>query len=131
MSLASLRAGADTHTVQAFDQRSRAPADSYRPRRIGRLIVKEPGGSATIAAEVIDVSIRGCELRVFAPIDTDRLARLGLEVRDTTLWVPVRTRSVRRDTHGWRVGCAFERPNADQQRSIYSLMSECNGGRRR
>jgi PilZ domain len=86
----------------------------------------EPGGRVTVSAEVLDMSVGGCELRVFTPVNPAQAARLGIEVRQTTVWVPVRTRSVRRSSRGWTLSCAFERPTAEQQRSVYVLMAECN-----
>ena len=94
---------------------------------MGRLVVDEPSGPVTVSAEVLGVTVAGCELRVFTPIGTDRAALLGVEVRQTTLWVPVRTRNVRRTSRGWTISSAFDRPTAQEQRSIYMLMADHNG----
>ena len=123
MPLSSPSAHADTSFVQAFEQQTQPQTDGYRPRRIGRLFVHEPSGRATFATEVLDVSVLGCELRVYTPLDTGRAARLGIEVHSTTLWVPVLIRRVRRTTHGWTVTCVFDRPSPSDQRSIYALMA--------
>ena len=123
MPLSSPRADADRSFVPAFEQQTQPQADSYRPRRIGRLFVYEPSGRATFATEVLEVSVVGCELRVYTPLDTGRAARLGIEVHNTTLWVPMLIRSVRRTTHGWTVSCVFDRPSPSDQRSIYALMA--------
>lgn len=128
MPLSSPRADADISDVPAFEQQTRALDDSYRPRRIGRLVVCEPSGRATLAAEVLEVSVVGCELRVYSPLEKNRAARLGIEVRNATLWAPVVFRSVRRTAHGWTVSCAFDRPSPTDQRSIYALMAWCASG---
>ena len=109
--------------MPAFEQQTRPQADSYRPRRIGRLFVDEPSGRATFATEVLEVSVLGCVLRVYSPLDTGRAARLGIEVRNATLWVPMLIRSVRRTAHGWTITCVFDRPSPADQRSIYALMA--------
>ena len=94
---------------------------------MGRLVMDEPCGPVTVSAEVLDVAVGGCELRVFTPIETDRAARLGIEVHHRALWVPVRTRSVHRTPRGWTISAVFDRPTAQAQRSIYVLMAEHNG----
>ena len=91
-------------------------------------MLQERNGSRTIATEVVDVTVLGCELRVFAPVDVDQTGRLGYEIRERTAWMPVRVRSVRRGARGWTVACAFDRPTPEQQRSIYAFMAECHNG---
>jgi hypothetical protein len=111
--------------VQTFE-RFQAPADTFRPRCIGRLMTEEPAGRATFAAEILEVTVTSCELRVYTPIVAGLSARLGVELRDATVWVPVVARRVRRTTHGWTISCVFDRPTASDQRSIYALMAGRN-----
>ena len=94
---------------------------------MGRLVIDEPNGRVTVSVEVLDVAIGGCELRVFTPIETGRAASLGIEVHQTTLWVPVPTQRSRRTSRGWTMSAVFDRPTAQEQRSIYVLMAEHSG----
>jgi hypothetical protein len=93
-----------------------------------RLIVEDRSGPVAVSAEIVGLSVRGCELRVHTPIDAGRVGRLGVHMRDTTLWVPVRTRNMRRDPRGWTIDCVFDSPTADEQRCIYALVSDYSCG---
>jgi len=89
-------------------------------------MTQEPAGRVTFAAEVLEVSVTNCELRVYTPVLAGLSARLGVELSDATVWVPVLARQVRRTSHGWTVSCVFDRPTATDQRSIYALMAARN-----
>ena len=131
MSRTSVGRCADTKVVQAFDHRSRTQGDAFRPDRIVTLIVEDRSGPVRVSAHVVELTVRGCELRVHTPIEAGHVGRLRVHVRDATLSLPVRTRNKRRDSHGWTIDCAFDLPTADEQRSIYALVSEHDGQKSR
>ena len=50
--------------------------------------------------------------------------RVNLDVEGKALWLPVITRWAREDSHGWTVGCEFDRPTAEKQELLKSLLKD-------
>jgi hypothetical protein len=73
---------------------------------------------------MLDLSEGGCQLRLRRRIDADLAGRVNLDVEGKALWLPVITRWAREDSHGWTVGCEFDRPTAEKLELLKSLLEE-------
>jgi hypothetical protein len=83
------------------------------------MVVDHPSGLISVSGRVVSLSEQGCELRLHRHIEAYLVARVNIE----GVWLPVLTRWVRDDGHGWTVGCQFDRPTPDKQRAIRSLLA--------
>ena len=89
-----------------------------------RLLVDTPTGLRTATGQVIDLSEGGCAIRVQRIVEAELAGRVLVEVARKAIWLPIVTRWVRRDLHGWVVGCQFDRPTPEKARAIRSLLWE-------
>jgi len=89
-----------------------------------RLLVDTRNGVVSTAGQIVDLSEGGCAMRVHRRVDPGLLGRVHVEVAGTALWLPVMTRWNRADTHGWTVGCQFDRPTSEKQHAINALLLE-------
>src|SRR3954454_14356245 len=85
-----------------------------------RLLVDTPDGLRTTTGQVIDLSEGGCAIRLPRSVRSDHPGRVLVEIARSSIWLPVITRWVRADPHGWIVGCEFDRPTDDKMQSIRS-----------
>ncbi len=113
--------------------RSGDPMQDERPRRqqervrLGgsvRLLIDTTDGVRTAAGQIIDLSNGGCAIRIHRKVEAELPGRVHIEVAGKAIWLPVITRWVRVDSHGWLVGCAFDRVTAEKQRAISALLLE-------
>ena len=103
-------------------QRRRHPRVSVNGKV--RLVADTPEGLVTLAGNVIDLSVSGCAIRVHAPLDTGREARLELELDGERVWVPGQIVWTRTRERAWIVGVEFERLVPDKQRLLVRLVAE-------
>jgi hypothetical protein len=89
-----------------------------------RLVADTPDGVVTLAGRIIDLSVSGCAIRVYAPLTPDREARLELEVGGERVWVPGQVVWTRIRERTWVVGVKFERLVPEKQSLIMRLVAE-------
>jgi hypothetical protein len=121
--LSDQAAEADTDGVQVGSlNRRREPR--VRSTDGIRLLVDAPGGLTTLTGSLVDLSERGCALRLNRRVTTEQVGRVRVDIGGTAFWLPVITRWVRERSDGWTVGCEFDRPTAEKQQAIHALLLE-------
>ena len=95
-----------------------------RPAGNVRLWITAPDGLVHARGRIIDVSDGGCRLRLHRGVDVQLAGRISVEIAGKESWLPVVTRWAHEDTHGWTVGCTFDRPTNEQAHAIRALLSE-------
>ena len=106
------------------NQRGRRQHERMRLAESVRLILDTSGGLRTAWGEIIDLSEGGCAIRVHRNIACDLAGRVRIEVDGHATWLPVITRSVRADSRGWTLHCAFDGLTPDKQGVIAALLSD-------
>ena len=89
-----------------------------------RLVADTSDGLVTLAGHVVDLSISGCAIRVHAPLETDREARLELTLDGESVWVPGHVVWTRTADRAWMVGVRFDRLVPDKQSMIMRIVAE-------
>ena len=106
------------------DERHRRQEERIRLGGSIRLLVDTTGGLVTTTGQIIDLSARGCAIRVHRMVDPELVGRVQLEVAGRSMWLPVTTRWARSEANGWIVGCEFDRPTPEKQLAIRTLLWE-------
>jgi hypothetical protein len=89
-----------------------------------RLVADTADGVVTLTGRIIDLSVSGCAIRVYAPLTPNREARLELEVGRERVWVPGQIVWIRIRERAWVVGVKFERLVPEKQSLIMRLVAE-------
>jgi hypothetical protein len=89
-----------------------------------RLVADTPEGVVTLTGRLVDLSISGCAIRVYAPLTPEREARLELEVGGERVWVPGQIVWTRIRERAWVVGVKFERLVPEKRSLIMRLVAE-------
>jgi hypothetical protein len=105
-----------------MEQRSRRKYERIRVAGCVRMMVDGPDGLRMASGRLIDLSEGGCAISTQIRLDEHVAGRIQVEVDGQQVWLPVVTRWVRCDAHGWTAGCAFDRPTEDKQRAIRALV---------
>ena len=108
--------------ARTMQQRRRHPRVSVNGKV--RLVADTGHGVVTLSGNVVDLSISGCAIRVYAPLDADREARLELNVDGQRVWVPGRIMWTRTRDKAWIVGVQFDRLVPEKQSLIVRLVAE-------
>ena len=95
-----------------------------RPAGNVRLWIDAPDGLIHARGRIFDLSEGGCELRLHRGVDAQLAGRISVRIGGREVWLPVITRCAHEDTHGWTVGCTFERPTREQAHAIRALLLE-------
>lgn len=106
------------------DERPRRQQERVRLGGSIRLLIDTTDGLRTATGQIMDLSAGGCLIRIHRRVEAELAGRVHVEVAGKAIWLPVITRWVRVDAHGWMVGCAFDRPTAEKQRAISALILE-------
>lgn len=106
------------------DERPRRQKERIRLGGNIRLLIDTPAGLVTTTGQIIDLSAGGCAIRVHRKVESNLVGRVHVEVAGKAMWLPVTTRWVRSESHGWTVGCEFDRPTSEKQLAIRTLLSE-------
>jgi hypothetical protein len=99
----------------------------YERLRVGggaRMMVDTSGGLRMASGQLMDLSEGGCSILSKTRFEANLPARVQVSVAGTELWLPVVTRWVRPDAHGWMIGCSFDRPTPEKERAIRALLWE-------
>jgi hypothetical protein len=80
-----------------------------------RLMLETPSGLAALSGYIIDISVSGCALRLYAPVQAHVAGRVQLSIRGADVWFPIVTRWARSDSRGWTIGAEFDRPTPEKQ----------------
>ena len=87
-------------------------------------VAADDDGLRTATGEIVDLAVDGCVVRANRSIGPDLAGRVRIELAGNATWLPVITRSVRPDSRGWTVECAFDRLTPDKQRVVAGLLSD-------
>ena len=82
------------------------------------LMLETGNGLATLGGYIIDISVSGCALRLYAPAPAHVAGRVQVSIGGRDVWLPIVTRWARSDTRGWTVGAEFDRPTPEKQELI-------------
>jgi c-di-GMP-binding flagellar brake protein YcgR len=89
------------------------------------LLIADPRfGLISAIGRLVDLSEGGCQLLVQRRVDAHLAARVRLDLAGKAMWFPAITRWIRRDSDGWRVGCAFDRLTAAKQEALRDALFE-------
>jgi c-di-GMP-binding flagellar brake protein YcgR len=89
-----------------------------------RMVADTPDGLVTLTGTLVDLSVGGCAVRVFTSLDTQREARLELELNRERIWVPGQIVWTRMSERSWVVGVEFDRLVPAKQRLLIRLVAE-------
>jgi hypothetical protein len=99
----------------------------YERVRVGgsvRLMADTSTGLCMATGYLVDISEGGCAIFTKTRVEEHAPGRVQVEVGSTQIWLPIVTRWTRRDSRGWTIGCAFDRPTDEKQRAIRALVWE-------
>jgi hypothetical protein len=105
-----------------IDHGSRRKYERIRVGGCVRLMVDGTDGLRMTSGHLVDLSEGGCAICTTWPIGEQVAGRVQVEFGGQQLWLPVVTRWVRCDAHGWIAGCSFDRPTDEKQRAIRALL---------
>jgi hypothetical protein len=88
-----------------------------------RLVADTPDGLVTITGSLIDLSVSGCAIRVYAPLAPRGEARLELDVDGRRVWVPGHVVWTRLRERAWIAGVRFDRLVPEKQSLLVELVS--------
>jgi c-di-GMP-binding flagellar brake protein YcgR len=94
-----------------------------------RLVADTSGGIVTLTGRIVDLSITGCAIRVYAPLESEREARLELTLDGERVWVPGQIVWTRIRDNAWMVGVHFDHMTAEKQSLITRLVAERRAAR--
>jgi hypothetical protein len=107
------------------------PGDPTRRRhervRLGGtalLIIDPRRGAIGAKGRLIDLSEGGCQLRLVRRVEAHLGGLVRLSLAGKAVWLPVTTASVRADSLGWTVRCAFNRLSAERRDTLRDLLFE-------
>jgi hypothetical protein len=89
-----------------------------------RLVADTPDGLVTLAGELVDLSVSGCAIRVYAPLEPRGEARLELTVNGRQVWVPGHVVWTRVRRRAWIAGVRFDRLVPEKQSILIQLVAE-------
>jgi c-di-GMP-binding flagellar brake protein YcgR len=95
-----------------------------------RLVADTPDGLVTLSGQLVDLSVSGCAIRVYAPLEPRGEARLELAVDGRQVWVPghvVWTRTRIRE-RAWIAGVRFDRLVPEKQSLLIRLVADRQRG---
>jgi len=87
-----------------------------------RLMLETHAGLVTLAGNIIDISLGGCAVRVYQPVQAHCAGRVQLELGKQGIWLPIVTRWARRDPRGWTIGMEFDRPTEEKLSAVARLI---------
>jgi c-di-GMP-binding flagellar brake protein YcgR len=111
--------GSATRTMQ---QRRRHPRVSVTGQV--RLVADTGNGIVTLSGNVVDLSVGGCAIRVYASLEANKEARLELQVGGERVWVPGRIMWTRARERSWIVGVQFDGLVPEKQSLLVRLVAE-------
>src|SRR3954447_6663784 len=90
-----------------------------------RLLVSSEAGFLVGSGEIVDLSAGGCAIRVGnRSIGPNLKGRIEVRIAGESLSLPIVTRWVRTDAHGYLVGCRFEDLTVENLRAVHALINE-------
>jgi len=89
-----------------------------------RLVADTSTGVVTLSGTIVDLSVSGCAIRVHAPLEPNREARLELALDRERFWVPGQLVWVKTRGNAWSVGVKFDRPVPAKQALLMRLVTE-------
>ena len=95
-----------------------------------RLVADTPDGLVTLSGQLVDLSVTGCAIRVYAPLEPRGEARLELTVDGRQVWVPghiVWTHTRTRE-RAWIAGVRFDRLVPEKQSLLIRLVADRQRG---
>jgi c-di-GMP-binding flagellar brake protein YcgR len=111
-----------TATGRAILQRRRHPRVNVKGGV--RMVADTSDGIVTLTGKIIDLSISGCAIRVYAPLETQREARLELTLDGERVWVPGQIVWTRLRENAWMVGVRFDHMTPQKQSLLVRLVAE-------
>ena len=108
--------------ARTMQQRRRHPRVSVSGKV--RLVADTGQGIVTLSGNVVDLSVSGCAIRVYAPLEAHKEARLELHVDGQRVWVPGRIMWTRTRERSWIVGVQFDKMVPEKQSLIVRLVAE-------
>jgi hypothetical protein len=88
------------------------------------LVVSDmPEGIVTVTGTLVDASVSGCAIRVYARLDAHREVRIRLDRQGEQVWVPGRIIWTRTRERCWIAGVRFERLTPEKQAFLLRLLA--------
>jgi hypothetical protein len=110
--------------METLDHRTRRRHERVRLGGTALLIVDPRRGPIGAKGKLIDLSEGGCQLRLLRRVDAHLAGLVRLSLAGKALWLPVTTASVRADSNGWTVRCAFNQLGAEKRDALRELLFE-------
>lgn len=115
-----------TEVVAAADRGSRQRRRHPRVAVAGkvRLVADTPEGLVTLSGTLADLSLSGCAMRVYAPLEPGREARLELSIDGRQVWVSGTLVWTRTRDRAWVVGVRFEKLRPEKQSVLMRVIAD-------
>jgi hypothetical protein len=89
-----------------------------------RLVADTPDGLVTLSGELVDLSVSGCAIRVYAPLEPRGEARLELTVDGRQVWVSGHVVWTRVRQRAWIAGVRFDRLVPEKQSLLIRVVAD-------
>jgi PilZ domain len=89
-----------------------------------RLVADTPEGLVTLSGELVDLSVSGCAIRVYAPLEPRGEARLELTVDGRQVWVSGHVVWTRVRQRAWIAGIRFDRLVPEKQSLLIRVVAD-------
>src|SRR3954454_6840438 len=89
-----------------------------------RLVADTPDGLVTLSGDLVDLSVSGCAIRVYAPLEPRGEARLELTVDGRQVWVSGHVVWTRIRQRAWIAGVRFDRLVPEKQSLLIRVVAE-------
>ncbi len=89
-----------------------------------RLVADTPDGLVTLSGELVDLSVSGCAIRVYAPLEPRGEARLELTVDGRRVWVSGHVVWTRVRQRAWIAGVRFDRLVPEKQSLLIRVVAD-------
>ena len=89
-----------------------------------RLVADTPDGLVTLSGELVDLSVSGCAIRVYAPLEPSGEARLELAVDGRRVWVSGHIVWTRVRGRAWIAGVRFDRLVPEKQSLLIRVVAD-------